>query len=88
MPYKKGLHSLKPNLKGKGQSSSRSENWITGYFNTRRRATRQKCECSPDFSDVTLVLNDEDQGVSSPLAETHGYLCQHGGKQRAAVSKL
>ena len=41
-----------------------------------------------DYSDVTLVLNDKDQGVSSPLAETNGYLCQYGGKRRAAVSKL
>ena len=40
---------------------------------------------SPDFSDVTLVLNNEDQGVSRPLAETYGYFCQHEGKRRAAV---
>ena len=77
-----------PTVKGKGQSSNRSEILITGYFNTRRRATKQGYKGSPDFNDVTLVLNDEDQDVSSPLAETHGYFSQHEGKLRVAVLKL
>ena len=79
--------SLKPTAKGEGQSSSRFKTWTTGYFDTRRRANGRGYKGSPDFTDVTLVLNDEDQGVSSPLAETYGYSCQHGGKRRAAVSK-
>ena len=66
----KGLHSLKPTVKGEGLSSSRSKTWITGYFDTRRRETRQGCEGSPDFSDVTLVRNDEDQGVQPPGRDT------------------
>jgi hypothetical protein len=47
-------YSLKLTVKGEGQSSSRSEIWIPGYFDTRRRATRRGCEGSPDFIDVTI----------------------------------
>ena len=79
---------LEPTAKEEGQNSSRSKTWTTGYFDTRRRATRQGYQGSPDFSDLTLVLNDEVKGVSSHLAEIHSYFCQHGGKRRAAVSNL
>ena len=79
---------LEPTAKEEGQNSSRSKTWTTGYFETRRRATRRGYQGSPDFSHVTLVLNDEVKRVSSHLAEMHCYFCQHGGKWQAAVSKL
>ena len=80
------MHSLKPTAKGKGQSSSRSQTWTTDYFDTRRRATRQGYQGYPDFSDVTLVLNNDDRGISSHLAKTYGYFFQHRGKQTLSES--
>ena len=63
------------------QSSSRSQTWTTDYFDRRRTAPRRGWQGSPDFSDLTLVLQDDDQGVSSHQAEIYGYFFQHEGKR-------